>query len=36
MTVGENASTLSNNTIGSSLAAGLNGNGPAADGRKED
>ncbi|OGE56662.1 hypothetical protein PENARI_c003G02688 [Penicillium arizonense] len=32
MTVGENASTLSNNTIGSSLAAGLNGNGPAADG----
>jgi hypothetical protein len=36
MTVGENASTVSDNTISSSVAAGLNGNGPAADGRKED
>ncbi|KAJ6076047.1 hypothetical protein N7499_008028 [Penicillium canescens] len=36
MTVGENASTVSNNTIGSSVASCFNGNGPAADGRKGD
>jgi hypothetical protein len=36
MTVGGNASTVSDNTIVSPVASGLDGNGPAADGRKED
>ena len=36
MTVGENTSTVSDNTIGSSVAAGLSGNESTTDCRKED